>query len=346
MPKRNPPVDDLVVFRVAELFFRGMKVRDIAKKVNEELHPTPPLTRETVYPILAQAKAKRFVRLVPPVEKSLTEEVANRFHLPQEDIRVIRTPGKASNAHVATAAAKLALALIAEIGDGSDHVTIGLGPGRASLDFSWALAELLTAATQPPSLRLIGISAGCPAKSPQYASSSFFNLFPPEVVEEYVGLFAQTLIKTKEFPKLKKHPGVAEVFKTKDSIDLVVTAMGDIQDEDDLLRTFLKQQGTNVDSLVEQGWIGNVQYRPYTATGYVREKADEYRAVTLFELEDFFDMARQKKREVLLIARQCGRCGLTRARSLRPLLTAKPLKVWSKLVMDVATARELLQAES
>jgi hypothetical protein len=47
-------------------------------------------------------------------------------------------------------------------------------------------------------------------------------------------------------------------------------------------------------------------------------------------------------KHVILIARQCGNCGLTRARALLPLLQNPALKVWSHIVMDIATAKELL----
>ena len=51
----------------------------------------------------------------------------------------------------------------------------------------------------------------------------------------------------------------------------------------------------------------------------------------------------QKNRHVILMARQCGICGRSRAEALRPLLTNPQLKVFSTLVMDAATARELLK---
>ena len=66
------------------------------------------------------------------------------------------------------------------------------------------------------------------------------------------------------------------------------------------------------------------------------------RAVTLFELDDFVRMANAKNKHVVLIARQCGLCGKTRAAALRPLLTSPRLRVWSELVMDEATARDLV----
>ena len=63
--------------------------------------------------------------------------------------------------------------------------------------------------------------------------------------------------------------------------------------------------------------------------------------MTLFELDDFVRMADSRNKHVVLIARQCGLCGTTRAAALRPLLTSPRLRVWSHLVMDEATARDL-----
>ena len=54
-------------------------------------------------------------------------------------------------------------------------------------------------------------------------------------------------------------------------------------------------------------------------------------------------IAGQKKKHVILIARQCGIWERTRGEALRPLLTDPSLKVFSTLVMDAATARELLE---
>jgi len=73
-----------------------------------------------------------------------------------------------------------------------------------------------------------------------------------------------------------------------------------------------------------------------------RNFVPDLRAVTLYELEDLVRIAGQKNKHVILIARQCGMCERTRAEALRPLLTNPNLKVFSTLVMDAATAKELL----
>jgi hypothetical protein len=173
---------------------------------------------------------------------------------------------------------------------------------------------------------------------PEYAPISFFNLFPERAVESRVGLFAETLMTAGEFEDTKLRPGLREAFDAKDQINIVVTAMGDTLDPHDLLGQFM---GTQYE-LEKRGAIGNVQYRPFSETGFIREERDERRAFTLFELDELVSISRQRDRHVILIARQCGQCGMTRARVLKPLLQNDKMRVFSKLIMDVPTALELL----
>jgi DNA-binding transcriptional regulator LsrR (DeoR family) len=340
--KKNEPNQD-IVFRVATLFFAGMSAREIAERVNKELRPAKPLNRESVYPLLAEARRLQFVRLVAPLEGRLANEVAEKFGCDPQHISVVRTQGKHLNEYVAAKAAEVALDLIRATGASlGAAVGLGLGPGRATLDFSRYLSELLRFEINVPKIKLFAICAGCPANHPEYSSTSFFNLFPANMVAERVGLFAETVVPSNEFEKIKQRPGVAEAFKSRGEVSIVVTSMGDFDDDHDLLAMFLSGTGADLRALRDRGWIGSVQYRPYSAADPIKENAEEMRAVTLFELEDFVRMADSKHKHVVLIARQCGVCGKTRARALRPLLETLSLRVWSDLVMDEATARDLL----
>ena len=346
MPRKKIEANPDVVFLVAQLFFEGLSMREIARKVNSQMKLAKPLNRESVYPLLAEARRLNLVRLLAPIEQKLATEIAGRFGFDERQITVVRTQGRHFNEFVAAEAAEVALRLLREVASSSPKgwVGLGLGPGRATLDFSRYLGPLLQSAINVPPLKLFAICAGSPARSPEYSSTSFFNLFPAQLVKERIGLFAETVVPCSDFEKIKKRPGVAEAFAARDGIDIVVTSMGDFYDEDDLLSTFLKQAGTDLEDRRRKGWIGSVQYRPFSASGPIEERSEDMRAVTLFELDDFARLAQTKHRHVLLIARQCGHCGKTRAAALRPVLEAPRLRLWSELVMDEATARELLQA--
>ena len=349
-PSTESAGDDAVVFRVAQLFLgargAGLSTSAIAEQVNREFPRQRELTREAVYPLIGEAVQRGFLKLVPPVNQQLADKVSAKYpNLATSALRVVETAGPHDNAKVAVVAAELALDYLGEIMKAKKGpvVGIGLGPGRATLDFCGAFRDLLRGYPEPVKLRLVAISAGCPANVPEYASISFFNLFPPHLVESKVGLFAETLVPQKAFRDIQQRAGVKEAFAARESIDIVVTSMGDVQDVDDLLSMFLQQSGEDLGRLRAGGWVGNVQYRPYSLRGPVKEKPGELRAVTLFELEDLVRIAGQKNKQVILMARQCGICARTRAEALRPLLTNAELKVFSTLVLDAATARELLE---
>jgi DNA-binding transcriptional regulator LsrR (DeoR family) len=340
---------DAVLFRVVDLFFREQKsANDIAKELG--------ISREAVYPLIAKARERDLVRLVPPQDKALATAIASKFGLDAKHVTVVNTGDTVvqqgvrdlRSEYVAAKAADIALELIKEIGRTRDPVTLGLGPGRATLDFSKHLCLLLRSEPKVPKLRLVAISSGCPADTPEYASTSFFNLFPQEVVAASVGLFSETLVTQREFEKIRRdgRPGVGEAFAVKDEIDVVATAMGATCDEHDLLRQLIlrSSDAKKRHSLIDGEWVGNVQYRSYSKKGPILQRADDLRAVTLFELSDFADWATRRGKHVILMARTCGLCGKTKAQALQPLLSVKSLKVWSELVTDVRTVRELVAA--
>jgi DNA-binding transcriptional regulator LsrR (DeoR family) len=349
MPRLKNESDSKAVFMVAKYFFDGMKARDIAIKINSELKPAKRFSRESVYPLLTEARKRGFVRLVPPVEAELAKEIAKKFStnenlLIEQQITVVRTGTRHLNEYVAHKAAELALKRIRETAAATkkEFVGLGLGPGRATLDFCRHLAKLMESETNIPDIKLHAICSGCPANEPDYAPISFFNLFPREHTPIRLGLFAETVVHARNLEDIKKLPGVKEAFAEKKEIDIIVTSMGDFMDDHDLLGTFLAQsRSPHEQTPRDKGWIGSVQYRPYSKDGPIKEEPGEMRAVTLFELDDFKQMAVTKNKHVLLIARQCGICGMTRAKALRPLLTN--LRLWSELVLDEATARELLR---
>jgi hypothetical protein len=67
MPVKIPDYDDVVVFRVAQLFLdpegEGGTAKAIADRVNQEFPQHEALSRETVYPVMAEAARRGDVRV-------------------------------------------------------------------------------------------------------------------------------------------------------------------------------------------------------------------------------------------------------------------------------------------
>jgi hypothetical protein len=270
---------------------------------------------------------------------------------------VVDCPMPGSNEGVSFAAAEWAVELIREMAEhtNSGSIGVGLGPGGGTLDFAKRLSQLVREEPRAPRLNLVAITAGGPAQQPQYASVSYFNLFSASNVDKRIGFFAETFMPQRDFERLKREAplGIKEAFEAKKLIDLVVTSMGDKEDPHALFRMFHDQSNDRHGQAREKTkwWdqcVGDCQYRPFSAEAPIQEAPNDLRAATLFELEELVAMAGQKDKHVILIARPCWHCppSKTRARALVPILTQEKLRVFSKLVMDSATARELLQEKA
>jgi hypothetical protein len=343
-----PPSDHSVAFRVSELYLvEKMRIACIADQINQEF-PTlqPKLTRETVYPFLQKAREFGFLHLVAPLEENLARRIESTFHCPGGSVRVVDCPVPGSNASVSAAAATWAMELLKELQKSADGpLGIGLGPGRATLDFSRAFSARLREDPSVPKVNLIAITAAGPARCPEFSSISFFNLFSASNVDQKIGLFAETLVRSRHIKEIRTRPGCREAFGAAKDIHLVVTSMGDMEDDHALLRIWYNE----CEGEPKPSWwgraVGDIQYRPYGTDEFIEDKPNDLRAVTLFELKDMVALAQRRDRHVLLIARQCGVCEprRTKARSLLPILKNPQMRIFSRIVMDSPTAFELLQ---
>lgn len=144
---------------------------------------------------------------------------------------------------------------------------------------------------------------------------------------------------------VKRQPGVRESFARAREVDIVVTSLASAQDKHGALKRFL-EFGTpeQVTDLIKLGWVGDVQYLPFSSTAAVALRKG-VRAVTLLELSDLRTMAASKGKHVVLVAGPCGECARTKSDALRPLMREPALRVWSHLVTDAKTAVELLQPD-
>ena len=352
MPVSLATVDPKQVLRICELFFADTKAQEIADLVNSDFRLQKPndWNRQNVYAALALAKQNGWVEFRPPGDRDLEKKLVTRFKLKPGTVHVVVTPRPEDNELVATSAARIALDRIRKLhDDGLETVGLGLGVGRACLDFARHLSSLIRTAHDRARIRLTlhAISAGCPADKPYYSPTSFFNLFDRPNVVKAVGLFCQTMCHVGDFQRVTEQSGFKEAMRNRDDINIIVNSMGCPDDPHDLLSHSLVQEGAIVNKWKERlSVVGNVQYRPFTRLGPVREGIDELRAVTLFELADFVGWTKTVDKCLLLISRQCGVCKEAGTRScakaLYPLLTQPSLRVFTEIVVDEVIAAEAL----
>lgn len=176
---RKPPkpvnYDEALVYRAVELLFekrgegaRRLGMKQIADQVNSQFKPRPKLTRQRLYPLVEDAVRRGFVHLTPTVSQASREAIVNKFpHSQAKEVEVVKTAGRSDNGKVAAVAAERAFEAVVRIArtKGGQPVGLGLGPGRATLEFCRLLSERLDAHHEELKLRLVAISLLPPARS-------------------------------------------------------------------------------------------------------------------------------------------------------------------------------------
>ena len=342
---------DEIVFAVCERFLTGQGegATKIAEWLREE--KTLPVTREMIYPLIAEGIRREYLILHAPEAHTAAQRIADRYHVPLDAVRVVAVRGLSAIEHVAYHAAEVAADTIRRLGTHKSRVHIGLGAGAMTVAVARHLADRLHMEDGFPDLTLHALSSGFSVHTPQMAPVSFFSFFhdaKPSI--KYVGLFAQAIVTSDEYERVKQAPGVSESFEAAAEIDLVITSLASAQDGHGDLSHFMevaaeKKKDATAAAKLEQlraaGWRGDVQYRPYSATGPIVMDTG-VRALTLFELSDLVRLGATQNKEVILVAGPCGVCATSKADALVPLLIEPTLRVWTRLIMDVATAEELV----
>ncbi|HUT94558.1 MAG TPA: hypothetical protein VMY37_34195 [Thermoguttaceae bacterium] len=315
------------------------------------------LTREKIYPLFWEAARRRFLFLQPPRELHLAQRIADTYHVGRElgderEVQVVNVRSPEAIRHVTSAGAELVLSLVEKIGREKRPVHIGLGAGYSAMMVARHLADRIRSDPDCPSLVLHALSAGgFQVDKPQRSPITYFNYFDGALTKvEFVALFSHTIVPNDDYERIRKSPGVQKAFERADEIDIVVTSFAWAHDEHGMLRQFLEHlidagelDPDTIRRMLDAGWTGDVQFRPYAATGPILEECP-VRAVTLFELSDLARIAQTEGKHVVLLARPCGECGALKTDALKPLLTERSLRLWTHLVLDVDTAGALLKS--
>ena len=265
------------------------------------------------------------------------------------------------------------------------EVHLGLGGGRTAMMVARTLAHRLMAQKNLPKLVIHTLSAGGflpsePQKSP-VSYFSYFDGLPCPL--EYVALFSETVVSSDHFDLVRQNPSVRRVMERAEELDIVVTSLASAEDEHGLLRRYLQWlvdsgdlPAKSIKAMKDAGWIGDVQFRPYSEKGPIPDLCG-VRAVTLLEIEDMVKWSawvhqpsasslpasapqnsnvtcsnvsppqepqNAGRKYVVLVAGPCAECGRLKTDALLPLLQNPNLRAFTHLVVDKATANSLISA--
>ncbi len=336
------------------------------------------ITREKIYPLIWQAFKRGFLLLKAPVELNLRDRLIEKFELDpyltpaasstrpvassdaDRNLVVVNVSGPTASRHVGSVAADEIIKLIYRVsaekkaravaeGRNPDEtrVHLGLGAGYAAMEVAKRLAERADA--QTPKLTLHAISpGGFYLTKEQMDPTVYFNYFIDARIDvECVGLFSTPVVATEDFERLKRNPSLRRSFERRDEIDIIATSLASANDEHGLFRKYFEHlrdenlvDANALPALEAQGWVGDVLFQPFSATGALTPLS--YRAVALFTFDELAEFSRRPGKHVVLIGGPCGACGAPKTNALRPLLENERTRLWTRLIVDRDAAKALL----
>ncbi len=334
------------------------------------------ITREKIYPLIWQAFKRGFLLLKAPTKLKLRDRLVEKYalesHLASNDgaadsarqLVVVNVSGPTASRNVGAVAADEIIKLIhrvdaekraqavAEGGDPNQvRVHLGFGAGYAAMEVANRLAERADART--PKLTLHAITPGGFYIAKQEMNPTlYFNYFNKAGLDvECVGLFSTPVVATEDFERLKQNPSLHRCFEKRDEIDILFTSLATADDKDGLFRQYFEYLlGENLvdenelKTLEAQGWVGDILFQPYSATGALTPKP--YRAVSLFTFDELAEFSRRPGKHVVVIGGPCGACGAPKTNALRPLFANEQTRLWTQLIIDRDAALALLDEDA
>ncbi len=325
----------------------GLSVGKIAKKLTKDYQV--PISREQVYRFLRQATQRKVLRLAAPRDDELRNDLS--FFPNRGQIEVLNVPRENAPNSVAEAGAQLVLELILDTyaRNNGNRVHLGLGIGWFSFQLAVNLGVLLRNLREAPPLALHALSSAWSPESPYETPISCFRSIEEAVLDvEFHGIWSMPFVPCEDYAQAIQATQVVGAFKNREHVDIVVTSLGvggKVSCKHGYLHRYLKDFDSpgSEEALTERGWRGDVHLRPFSDEGPM-EFERGLKPVTLFEIADLVQLARKPGKHVVLLGAPCGRCGMSKSAALLPLLRIPELHVWTHLLMDCTTAKEVVAA--
>ena len=324
------------------------------------------LTREKIYPLLWEALRRRFLIMNAPVENDLRRQLIEKFDLDAHvnetkgDVAVVNVVGKNASQHVSATAADRIIKLIFQvqkekeakaIAEGKDpkdvRVHLGLGAGYAAMVLADRLSTRATVET--PKLTLHALTpGGFYIAEQQNSPTAYFLRFTDKFVDvECLGMFSPPVVTTEFHSQLRRNPSLFSSYNRREEIDILVTSLASATDPHGLVRQYFEYLKTNgfieedvVQTLENEGWVGDVLFQPYSASRPIYPKS--LRTVALFELDELVKFSKTPGKHVVVIGAPCNVCRTTKANALLPLLREPSLRLWTQLIIDREAVNQLL----
>jgi DNA-binding transcriptional regulator LsrR (DeoR family) len=326
---------------ICSYFCRGIRVSEIAKQVSSKFGTQ--LTREAVYPIIAEAARRGWIRYVPPPEHVL-ERRLKELHRWLTGCQVVHT---STFDDIAYSGAEMLIGLMRDFKhQGKEEVHVGFAGGHAMRKLAQTLATLVRQfdAELPKKVVLHAFVASFNVYEPITDPNTFFTLFmsntPTGTNFEFVGLYAPPVVNWDQFASLRNIEGVKESFQRASDIDIVVTSAANLSDEHSTFRKYMQNSGESFALLESAGCVGDMLWLPVGKNKPVDAKTT-IRAMTLMGLNQLHSFIKKGK-YVLLVLGPCAACNRTKSEILGAILNQRNNLI-THLVADSRSVGEMLR---
>jgi DNA-binding transcriptional regulator LsrR (DeoR family) len=330
-----------IISMVVDLLLKGENSLQVAKKVGNkwglEMH------REVPYRLLRYAFQQEWVKFHAPPEVRLAERIQARWDwLVRQRVEVVET---ALAENVACRGAEALVQMVKELHSnqsGRDEIHIGFSSGHAMRWTCKEFARILRtpAGGLPRKIVCHSLVGGFSLEEPNTSPNSFFTYLEDDlslhVDVEFVSFNAVPLAPADWLRTMHSLPGIAEAFKGKEDLDIIVTSAS-AADSHGLFADYMTK-AKKLEALKARGYQGDMLWQALGPDGPI-EPDTEMRAMTLVDLKELPQLIGRGKR-VLLVLAPCYYCKKPKPELLRVILSQpKERQLITDLVVDSRTAR-------
>jgi DNA-binding transcriptional regulator LsrR (DeoR family) len=317
--------------------YEGLSATEITKRMKAE--HSEKMTREEPYRLFRKAAGNGWIRFNPPPAYAQQRQLKDE-HRWLQDVSVVQT---ARYENVAYRGAEMLLELLQQHYAGKE-VHIGFSGGYALRTLARRFAELLREPAKhlPDKIVFHALVAGFDVNDPTTDPNAFFTYFvgdpAMQVKTSFVALHAPAVVEPELLPRLRAQRGIDKAYRKASEINIIVTSTSCWQDEDSMLRNYMKVAGESAGELEKAGCLGDMLWQPIGPDGPI-ELETAIRAMTITELGDVSRFVREKN-QVLLVAGPCATCHRPKTEVVKAILDQDDPLI-THLVVDSRCARDL-----
>jgi len=332
--RRRNEYSEPMVRDVIRWFLKGLSTSNTAAGLNAEWK-----TRGEDYDIkthqvlkIVHANANK-LQVVLRADEEIAKQVAERFGFQPEMIDV-----NMSSQDLDAVARRTAVILFEKIRAWrADRVRVGFGAGRSTKLVARHLGAMLTTVDGLPQIVIHCLTGGLHIDKAELDPISFGTYF--EDVEPRVKFVSLPRAPLAGEMTEREREALGNPFAIKWDIDVIVSALANYQDPNSEHRRLLHALGLAGEA-ERKGIRGDFLYCSFGEDGKI-DFDTEWR-VGIFGFDELREFASTPGKEVILVSGPCGGPERTRHEALRLLLEKGSMQVWSRIVTDRETARNLL----